>query len=356
MKILATITGMTSGGAERVMATLCNELSNNNKVRLCIIKNDNSDYYISNHVDVKSGNVKHKNIFKSTLFLRKQIEDFKPDIVLSFMTKTNIIALISMQKSKYKCPVVISERANPYYTKGILSYVRQRLYPLADGCVFQTKQAQDYYSKILKCNSVVIRNPLSKDFAIEPFRGKRTKRIVCTARLSPEKNQQLLINSFAKIKEKYNDYILEIYGEGPDREKLEHLVKKLNLEDRVKLMGRRKDIIDATKDAGIFVLPSNSEGMPNSLLEAMSLGIPSIATNCPIGGSELIISNYKNGILIPMNDSRALVEAITKLIDDNKFAQMISEEGTKVKDDFNCDKVCKEWENYLLKIKGDWLQ
>ena len=123
MKILAVITGMQSGGAERVMATLCNEFSKENKVRLAIIKESKSDYFLSSKIEIVSGNVKNKNLFKSISFVKKQIEDWEPDIILSFMTKSNIVALFSKQLSKYKAPIVIAERANPYYTKGILSLI-----------------------------------------------------------------------------------------------------------------------------------------------------------------------------------------------------------------------------------------
>ena len=229
--------------------------------------------------------------------------------------------------------------------------MRKITYSTADGCVFQTKQAQDYYKNILKCESIIIRNPLSKNFNIKPYNGKRDKKIVCTARLSKEKNQQFLIKTFSKIKDKYKDYRLEIYGEGPTRDNLQKLIDELNINNRVKLMGRKKNIIDCIQDSSIFVLPSNSEGMPNALLEALALGIPSISTDCPIGGPADIIDNNENGILIPMNNQDALISAIEKIITDKKFANKISKNGTAVAESFATEKVCNEWEDYLIKVK-----
>lgn len=356
MKIMAVITGMKSGGAERVMATLCNEFSKNNEVRLIILKEEESDYEISDRVDIIAGNIKHKNVFKSIFFVKKQIINFEPDVVLSFMTNTNIVTLVAKKISKRKCPVIISVRANPDYSNWIYYFFKKLIFPIANGCVFQTKQAQECYKNILKCNSVVIRNPLSRDFNIKPYTGIRNKKIVCTARLSTEKNQQLLIRAFDRIKDKYPDFRVEIYGEGPDRGKLQSLIEKLNIEHQVILMGRKKNIIECIQDASIFVLPSNSEGMPNSLLEAMALGIPSISTDCPIGGPSVIVNNNENGVLIPMNDENALISAIERIINDKDFADKISKNGTHVVDDFNTEKVCKEWEDYLKSfIKSDMI-
>lgn len=350
MRILCVISGMQNGGAERVMSTLVNYFSKNNKVRLVILKSEKSDYPISEDVEVIAGNIKHKNIIKSVLFVKKQIETYKPDIVLSFMTKNNIVSLIARSISSYKVPVVISERANPHNTKGLISFLRKITYPLANGCVFQTKWAKDYYKSILRCESEIIYNPLSPDFKVKPYLGSRSKKIVCTARLSPEKNQALLIKAFEKISKDYPDYKLEIYGEGPCRKKLQNLINKLKLNNKVYLMGRKKDIINHIKDAEIFVLPSNSEGMPNSLLEAEALGIPCIATDCPIGGSSIIIDNNINGLLISMNDVKELSISIKKILDNNDLSKKFSENGPKIIQKFDHNIICKQWEEYLKKM------
>ena len=351
MKILAVITGMQSGGAERVMATLCNEFVKENKVRLAIIKEPKSDYFLSPKIEIVSGKVKNKNLLKSINFIKQQIEDWKPDIVLSFMTKSNIVALFSKQLSRYKAPVAIAERANPYYTKGLLSLIRKKLYQKADGCVFQTKWAQEYYTNILKCKSIIIRNPLTPDFKVEKYNGPRKQKIVCTARLSKEKNQKLLINAFSIIKDKYPNYTVEIYGEGPLREELQNQIETLKLQKSVFLMGRKNNIQEHIKDAEIFVLPSNSEGMPNALLEAMALGLACIATDCPIGGPAIIINDNENGILIPMEDVETLAKKIEELINNKEKAKKLCEKARKVINDYETVKVCKECESYLKSIK-----
>lgn len=350
MKILMVITGMQSGGAERVMATLCNELSKRNDIRLLVLKEKKTDYKISDKVEFIAGNIKNQNIIHSIQFVKNQIEEWKPDIILSFMTKTNIISLLAKRKANFKSKLIIAERANPYNAKIYLKIIRKFLYPKADGCVFQTKLAKQYYNKILKCKSKIIRNPLNPDFKIEQFNGERKNKIVSTGRLSTEKNQRLLIEAFSLIADKYPEYFLEIYGEGPLHKELQEHINKLNLEKRVILMGRRDDIQKHIKDAKVFVLSSNSEGMPNALLEAMALGIPSISTDCPIGGPSEIIRNNENGILVPMNNKEVMAMSIEKIISDEEFSNKLSKNARNVINDYEAIKVCMEWEEFLYEI------
>lgn len=352
MRIMMVITGMQSGGAERVMATLCNELVKRHQVCLAIMKSRDSDYALSDNIEIRAGNVKNKNLMDSVRFTKKMIEEWKPDIILAFMTKSNIIALLACFGVKHKCKVVIAERANPFYAGKVFKIMRRFLYPSADGCVFQTKQAQDYYKNILRCESIVLRNPLNPDFKVSPYSGQRKKKIVTMGRLSEEKNQALLIRAFAKIADKYPEYMVEIYGDGPLHDELDQLIQKVGMEGRVLLMGRKNNVQQYIQDASVFVLCSNSEGMPNALLEAMALGLPSIATDCPIGGPAVIIQNNKNGILIPMNDESKLADSLKCLINDCAFADKISHAAQNVTVDFGTEKVCAEWEDYLRKVES----
>lgn len=351
MKIMMVITGMQSGGAERVMATLCNELSKNHSVRLLIMKSDNSDYKLLDRVEVCAGNVENKNLFKCVAFTSRQMKQWKPDVVLSFMTKSNIIALCAKKSAGCNAPVVIAERADPHFAGKIFKIIRKFLYPFADGFVFQTKQAQDYYRNMIKNkNNIILKNPLNPDFKAVPYEGKRVKKIVTMGRLANGKNQKLLISAFGKIADKYPDYKVEIYGDGPLRKELEAYISELGLEKQVFLMGRKNNVQEYIADGEIFVLPSNSEGMPNALLEAMALGLACIATDCPIGGPAMIIKNNENGILLPMNDADKMAEAMEKLIENKTLALSMGEKAKNIVNEYNATTVCKQWEEYLVKV------
>ena len=125
--------------------------------------------------------------------------------------------------------------------------------------------------------------------------GERTKRIVAVGRLEAQKNYPLLIKAFYLISNEFKDYIVEIYGEGQERSELSKLINELNLNNRVLLMGRHSDVHERIKDASLYVLSSDYEGMPNALMEAMALGLPCIATNCSGGGPKTLITNEVNG-------------------------------------------------------------
>ena len=350
MRIMMVITSMCSGGAERVMATLCNELSRNHEVQVLSMRKEDSDYELSARVIYKKGNIENKNIVKSVRFVCREMREWKPDIVLSFMTKSNIIALLAKLLSGEKMPVIIAERANPYYSTAIFKFIKRKLYPFADGAVFQTEQAKDYYKEIIKCETAVLRNPLNPDFVIVPYEGERKKKIVTAGRLSEEKNQKLLIDAFCRIAHKYPEYSVEIYGDGPLRDALDQHIKKRGMQDRVKLMGRKNHIENHIKDAAVFVLPSNSEGMPNALLEAAALGLACVATDCPIGGPAVIIQDGYNGLLVPMNDEKTMAAAIEKIITDPELSKILRGNAVKVVDDFETRHICELWEQYLQEV------
>lgn len=352
MRILMVITGMQSGGAERVMATLCNTLSKQHDVRLLVMKQAISDYELSEKVEFLGGNIQGQRLTKAVTFTKRQMEEWKPDVVLSFVTKANIIALLARMVSAHHVPVVIAERSNPHSAAKTFKLIRRFLYPMADGCVFQTEQAKAYYNGILKCESVILKNPLNPDFAASPYEGVRKKKVVTMGRLYPVKNQQLLIRAFAEIAPQHPEYTLELYGDGPLRQELEELIQSLGMEQRIFLMGRKHSVRDYVQDAEIFVLPSNAEGMPNALLEAMAMGLCCVATDCPIGGPAAIVRNGENGLLLPMNDCPAMAQALDKLMRNPELAERMGREARNISADFEFETVCAQWEAYLKKFCG----
>ena len=133
-------------------------------------------------------------------------------------------------------------------------------------------------------------------------------------RLNKVKRVDILINSLSVINKMYDAQLI-IIGDGPEKETLKNLVKKLSIEDNVHFLGFRDDVIQWMINSDIFVTASQVEGSPNSLIEAVCLGIPSIATDCPTGPKE-ILNNGDQGILIPMNSEKHMVDAIRLLIED----------------------------------------
>jgi GalNAc-alpha-(1->4)-GalNAc-alpha-(1->3)-diNAcBac-PP-undecaprenol alpha-1,4-N-acetyl-D-galactosaminyltransferase len=344
-KYVFIIGALSFGGAERVICNLANEFSrNNHDVILIALHKREPSYMLNKEITVING-VNGNTPLLIAINLRKILKREKAQVVISFMTHINIVTIFSNLGLKSK--VFISERSNPYMAPKQLTrkLLRDIFYPLASGVVFQTEDAQNYFSKKIKKKSVVIPNPVFIEEKLANF--TKEKRIITVGRLVKPKRQDVLIKAFGKIYDKFPRYTLEIYGEGPEKENLNNLIAELDLEKSVFLRGVSKELHSKIRNAQLFVLTSEYEGMPNALMEAMALGIPSISTDCPIGGPKSVIDNMVNGILVPVNEEEKLVKSIDLLLSNEKLRNKISLESSKVKNNFSLQKIAKEWENFV---------
>ena len=354
MKILFHIGSMSKGGAERVIANLSNYLSQDNDIYIVTSINKEPEYTLKKNVklyflnDEKIGSMKRlKRIIYRRKKLKEIIKEVNPDITIAFLPEP-IFMVISLRKS-IKCPIIVSERNDPRILyKSFLYYILMKIYyKKADGFVFQTKEAKEYFSKKIQEKSVIIKNPLNDEFLTTNKNIQKKDIIISTGRLSEQKNQKMLINAFAKITDKYPNYKLIIYGEGILRKKLEEQVKNLKLENKVFLPGVVDNIKEKIEECKIFVLPSNYEGMPNALMEAMALGLPVISTDCPCGGPRELIKNDYNGILIPVNAQEELERKLEELIGNSEKAKNLGKHATEIKNDTNIDVIANKWKEYI---------
>ncbi|EGI2115005.1 glycosyltransferase family 4 protein [Listeria monocytogenes] len=205
----------------------------------------------------------------------------------------------------------------------------------------------NYFSKSYFKKRTVIHNPMDLDKVPYSVNIERKKTIINTARLTPAKNQELLIRAFANIAGDFKDYNLEIYGDGPLKGKLLSLVAELNMDKRILLKEAIPNILNVIKDSEVFVLSSNNEGFPNSLAEAMAMGIPSISTNCRIGGPREMIDNYKNGFLVETNNSKELEVALRNLLSDSELRNNFSIEATKIRGKLDARKISSKWLSFF---------
>ena len=208
----------------------------------------------------------------------------------------------------------------------------------------------EYFSNKIQKKSCIIENPLSEGLPI-PWTGKRKKNIVMVNRIDSQKNIYLAIEAFSKVLEKHPDYSLEIYGKGPLQKNIENYISSKNLSNYVFLRGFCSNVHEKIVDAGIYLLTSNFEGMSNSLMEALAIGLPCISTNHPTGGAEALIKNYENGILIPVGNVDACATAILKLIENVELAEKLSKNSTKIRDELTVCKIADKWISYINEIR-----
>lgn len=357
MKIVFNLGSLEKGGAERVASNLCNYLVKSNDVSIMTSIKGDSYYKLNKNIklyNLDQGKPEKCFLKKNISRLKKMnylIKMIKPDIIISFLPEPSY-RILFLKIFNRKLRIIVSVRNDPKveYKSLINRLIMKLLYPLADGFVFQTEEAQKYFSKKIQNRSVIIPNPINEEFICEPYNGKREKTIVTVGRLEEQKNHKMLIDAFSKLPEQFNEYKLIIYGEGSLRKNLEEQVKKLNLVNRVLLPGQVDNVKEKIYKASLFVLSSNYEGMPNALIEAMALGLPCISTDCPCGGPRFLIKNKENGYLVGTNDTENLYKMMEEIIKTDQTK--VSQNANKITIELNPKKTNKKWKEYI-KNKGE---
>lgn len=346
------------GGAERVIVNLANYLTVKGHAVSIICFNDKRAHYsLDNRIAVHVLRPQKKKASKINkimkyLQLRKLVRRFKPNAVVAFQAGLGGLVKLVLLGTGIK--VISSERADPSQRqlKHYKKYIVKPIFEASNGFIFQTKQAMEFYNPKIRERSSVIPNPVWIDDAKLAEYHVPCKRdvIVGMGRLTSQKNFELLIRAFDRIKDMFPSYTLEIYGEGNLKEQLVTLIAERGLHDRVRLMGITADVVMVFLSAQIFVLSSNFEGMPNVLLEAMSCNTPCIATDCPAGGPAALITHGENGLLFPVGDEDALVHHLQDLLSDDALASRLGSCAGNIRKALHSDIVMGQWESFLKKI------
>lgn len=355
-RIALFISSLQKGGSERVMANLA-EYFHDKKYDVILVTQYQleNEYRISPEIRrvysepdeflLQGGRIKNFCVRFNTL--REIWKAYKPDVILSFLGKNNLMAVAAAAFLPSKVAVSVRGEPTMEYEGRLLQLIAKLVFRFADGAVFQTEQARAFFSKSVRKKSVILPNPLNPLFLDRKICAEREDLIVAAGRLDENKNHAMLIHAFAKIAEEYPTVKLVIYGEGVLRTTLETLVAEKGLNDRITLPGNVDDVAEHICKARIFTLTSNTEGMPNSIMEAMALGIPVIATDCPCGGPAALIENGVNGLLVPVGDAFALADAFRRIFEDREFELKLRENARKITEKLAPDKVNQEWEAYL---------
>lgn len=352
--ILFVSSSLDGGGAERALSTLANDFSDMGyDVEFIALHSRIVKYKLRENIRLKFIDYKGSNRITSSLskltLLRHEIRKSKSHIIVTFMYETSMYVLVASLGLGKK--VIISERNDPYQEPNsrFVRFLRNSCYQLTDWLVCQTNDAKDYFNKRLQMRSSVILNPVN--ISISPFTGERTKRVATWCRLSKQKNIPLLLDAFYEFQKKHSEYRLDIYGEGKLLDSLKAQSDTLGISNKVNFCGFSTNVHKEVYDATMFVLPSNYEGLSNSMLEAMMLGIPTICTDCPIGGARMVIKNGENGILVPVNDKDALIKAMCKIAEDKSFATKLSRNSVKLKQQLDSKVIAKQWEHLIESVE-----
>lgn len=372
-KMIFYIGSLARGGAQRVMLNLTEALLAKGHQVVVVTTAQVEDEYplptgakriLSDLIGEERKKGRIGNFIRRFTKLRRIWKKEGPDVVISFIGKNNIMAILTSLGLRF--PVLVSVRGEPgeeYYSR-VLRLCAKYLFPLASGVILQTQDSKAFFSPKVVQKAVVLPNPLNAVFlenkkekskedkagtaakSDSPDRMRKT--MVMVGRIDANKNQRLVIDAFRQLAEEFPKALLEIWGEGEEREKLIRYVKEIKLEDQILLPGTTGEVKKKLEAADIYLLSSNTEGMPNSLMEAMAMGLPVISTDCPCGGPKMLIQHGVNGLLVPVGDTEKMAAAMKKLLEDEAFARDLGKKALEIRERLNPVRVNEQWEEYIL--------
>lgn len=350
-RIAITIPSLAMGGAERVATELANEFIKH-EIEVSIILLDKNEIYYPLNKNVKvyfnAYNEKQKKAKRNKeriKKLKKWLLDNSIDTVISFLTSANILTILATRNTNIK--VYVSERSDPNKATSKIKTIRNFLYRFCDGAIFQTEDAKKCFSKKIQDKSIVIGNPVKENLPKWKNVIEHEESIITAVRLEKSKNIPMLLEAFSKVQKVYSNYQLIIFGDGPERNNIEQKIQELKLKDKVLLKGKDSLWHSKAIQTCVFVLSSDYEGMSNSLLEAMAMGMPVISTDHPIGGAKELIVDGKNGFLVPVNNAAVLANKLIQLIQNKELQESFSKEAEKINETMNIQIIAKKWLNYL---------
>lgn len=366
MKLLLVIPSLERGGAERVMSILASSWAEKgHEVTLLTLKREVTPAY-DLHPDVKLRNLglPGEPAANSLLAafrqmarvraLRNAMRESQPDLVISFMERTNVMTLAAARG--LRVPVIVSERVDPrHYDIGLFwNELRALTYRWAAALVCQSRASQIWFEQRMRVKARVIPNPVpavKEGTARLPRKSAERHTMVAMGRLVDQKGFDLLLDAFGQLADQYPDWNLVVMGEGPLRAQLLARARALQLEHQVQFVGEVADPFSVLRGADLFVLASRFEGFPNALCEAMACGVAVVSFDCPSGPAE-IIRHGIDGILVPPGDVSALAAALDQLMKDQDARKRLASRAPEVVERFSRDKVLLLWEQLFKEVNS----
>lgn len=353
MKILFIVNGLSSGGSERVLSTLVNQLVTHSyyNVYVVCVNGKESFYPIDNRVNLVflDKETRTHHLFGKMIWIRSFAQKMGIDIVISFIVRVYGFTIFSLLGCGI--PIITSERNDPRSFDCLSRWIMRIFLPFSNHHVVQTEEIKAYYPHFIQKKTTVIANPVNPAFFSPPSVEKKDI-IISVGRLVPQKNHHMMIESFAAIANKHPSYKLVIYGEGPLRDSLLQQVHRLRMDDRIILPGRTNKIIKHMNEARIFCMSSTHEGMSNALIEAICLGLPIITTN--VSGVNELINDEVNGLVVNVNDVASYTKALDRLINEERLQRRFSVNNMKKRSLFDLSTITKLWETIIQKnVKKD---
>lgn len=362
MKKILFVTGnLTYGGAPKILISVANYLSINNNVEIYNFGYSENFYPIEGNVKFQNivlkrpKNLSEKLVLAVVRFckIQKKILVEKPDVVIAFDNTEKLFIVLASMFVKTKS--IVCERKDPYNYKKNKKNTMYWRYNHADACIFQTEGARNYFSSKVKEHSRVIPNFVNAvDVKIDTWETRK-KEIAFVGRFDVEaKRQDLMVEAFKIIHNKYPDYKLVFYGGengvGEDSTMIHRMVEEYGLQAFVQFAGVVRPTTEYISNARIFVITSDYEGIPNALLEAMACGLPVISTDCSPGGARELLEDKQTGILVPRDDAKAIADAIDFYCQNPDIADKYGKNAKESVKVLSPSDILPKWEAYIEEV------
>ena len=253
---------------------------------------------------------------------------------------------------------------------GMAQYKRKRrlligrvIYPLAHKIVTMSKDQELFFKRLGipgdKLVTILNGVDLSRFNGVIDREEKKTELglsganaiIGCVGRLSEEKGHQYLIRAIKHVNQKIPGVHLVLVGDGAARTALGELTRELDMERLIHFFGNRDDVNEIYPVLDLFCLPSLTEGLANALLEAMACRLPIVATS--VGGNKELLTQMKNGVMVPSGSATSLAEAITMVLSDGGLRTSLAETGRRfVEEKFSLKRMVDDYANLYLELRS----
>lgn len=359
MKIAFVSANLETGGIERVVNNLSNFLTQSgNEVHIIATKDGKTNYTIDEKIvlhvlkhDKNKGRI--GRVLSKISEFRRIIKENRFDVMLAFGAYVTMYTVVAAAGEKAR--IIGSERTDPSVApeSAILRRIRNLAYRCTTGMVFQTEEAKAYFCSAIQQKGTVIPNPIKENLP-ERWEGVREPEVVNFCRLNGQKNLPMLLRAFTRFHASHPQYRLTIYGEGELKQMLLEQARKLRVDEWVAIRDFTPDIHACILKSAMFVSSSDYEGISNSMLESMGIGLPCICTDCPVGGARMMIHHMENGMLTPVGDEEALADAMNYMADHPAQANEMGRRAVEIKERLAVDKIAQQWMDEIkLAVKSD---
>lgn len=357
--VVIVLPGLGAGGSEHVVNLVANHWAHLGfDVTILTLETEEAKSYydFAQGISIRRLGVPPKRVSRLTAAwliyrrirrMRRAIRQAQPDFVLSFLTRTNVLALISTFGTGI--PVIVSERNNPEVQPFGFGWkwLQAILYPRAFGLVAMTSGAMEYFPERMRRRSWVIPNAvdLPPDWTCKRGGGV----VTAVGRLTHQKGFDILLEAFAKIEGAFPDWRLIIWGEGEDRDKLEKMRRALGLDGRVEMPGVTARPVQWVETADVFVLSSRYEGWGIVLLEAMAAGLPVVSFNCRWGPATMI-TDGEDGLLVVPEHAEALATSLARVLSDEALRTRLSSRAAETAKRYARGRILEQWDGVARSV------